>query len=75
MTIKTALIRSTPTVVPLLFLLVAYNRIWTNTSPPWISNEEELERLEAFYPDRYEDALESSKAFAYSAFEYPARLM
>lgn len=57
------------------FLLVAYNRIWSGTSPPWVASEDELERLKTFYPDRYEDALDSSQAFHYSAFLYPSRVM
>lgn len=68
-------VQATPTLVPLVFLLVAYNRIWSNTAPPWVSGEEELEQLKTFYPDRYEEALESKEAFQFSAFEYPSRVV
>jgi hypothetical protein len=69
------LTRSAPAITSFVFLVVAWNRVWNNTAPPWASDDDELEQLRAFYPDRYEDALESRNAFKFSAFEYPSRVV
>lgn len=73
--LRKLLMRSAPGLTSLVFLLVVWNRTWTNTAPPWVSDDNELEQLRTFYPDRYEDALESRNAFRYSAFEYPSRVV
>jgi hypothetical protein len=73
--IRRELTKRAAAVGSLVFLLVAYNRIWSGTSPPWETSDEELQQLKTFYPDRYEDALESTRAFVYSAYLYPSRVL
>lgn len=73
--IRRALTKRAAALGSLAFLLAAYNRIWSGTSPPWKTSDEELQRLKTFYPDRYEEALESSQAFMYSAYLYPSRIL
>ncbi|GHJ83641.1 hypothetical protein NliqN6_0043 [Naganishia liquefaciens] len=69
------LIKRAAIIGSLLFLLAAFFRIRSGISPPWQSSDDELQRLQTFYPDRYDDALESSEAFRYSAFVLPSRIL
>lgn len=70
-----ALLRVGSTALPLLYLAFIWNRVWNGTTPPWQVSEGELGELEHFYPGRYEAAVESNKAFVYSAFTLPAHVV